>query len=480
MKASFWDVLAVIILLALLGVGVVFAQIYLNPQSALNPFPPPTLPGELVLPSPTATLKKLADTWTPEATTDQHVNDLRASSTPLPSWTPYQTATSTVTTTYTVTATPTHTATITLTPTVTRTPTRTNTPIPSATHPPTATRSPVPPTRTPNLTATKLAAQVTSMAQTSAAETAWAQTVAAMPLNPDSATETHGAAHDTWQLSVADPEFTWPEVSPLTVAYYVYFGSDPNGTSGSSVPGEYFDPPAVSSGFYYLRLKSIFAGGLERPDWTTVFVFRFDNTAPSNPTSAAEGNHVVNDTWQKAFSDPYFTWSGAADVGSGLKGYYMYFGNDPNGTGTDWSASQAYDPPAVPGTGVYFLRVQTLDYLDNASAWATIFTFRYDITLPADPGVASATTPFDHPTPSFTWTAGSDGNSGLAGYDVYWGAGIVACDGTTTPNGFTATNVYHVTTPLALPGDNTLCVRSKDTVGNVSVWTNYDFVYTGT
>ena len=59
--------------LALLGVGcvaIIFTLIFLNPYSSLNPFPPPTLPAALQVPSPTPTnpIFELPSTWTPTPT----------------------------------------------------------------------------------------------------------------------------------------------------------------------------------------------------------------------------------------------------------------------------------------------------------------------------------------------------------------------------------------------------------------------------
>jgi hypothetical protein len=64
MKISFWDVLAILGVLALLVVAAGLAVVFINPQSALNPFPPATLPARVVIPSDTPTLQQLPATWT--------------------------------------------------------------------------------------------------------------------------------------------------------------------------------------------------------------------------------------------------------------------------------------------------------------------------------------------------------------------------------------------------------------------------------
>lgn len=62
---SFWNILTI---LAILGIGLVvvwFWVVFQNPYSNLNPYPPPTLPVAIVLPSATPTQPALPPTWTP-------------------------------------------------------------------------------------------------------------------------------------------------------------------------------------------------------------------------------------------------------------------------------------------------------------------------------------------------------------------------------------------------------------------------------
>ena len=152
MKSTIWNILAVLILLAILLVWVVVFQIFLDPQTSLNLLPPPTNVPTLALPTFTPTFRQLPPTWTPGVTEVVVIQpDIKASSTPLPSATVY--LANTFTATATSTNTPTNTATVTNTPTETRTPTITNTPEP-----------------TKDLTATALSVNATHIAETQAAE----------------------------------------------------------------------------------------------------------------------------------------------------------------------------------------------------------------------------------------------------------------------------------------------------------------------
>lgn len=138
MKISIWDILSVLGLAALLILVVVFIQIGVNPYSSLNPFPPPTMPALIILPSNTPTLKSLPPTWT--------ATPMGGGGTPVVVATQTLPATSTGWVMATFTPTPTNTATPTNTRTITNTPpptnTRTNTPVPTYTLLPTYTDAP--------------------------------------------------------------------------------------------------------------------------------------------------------------------------------------------------------------------------------------------------------------------------------------------------------------------------------------------------
>lgn len=84
-----WNLLTVLVLVAAVCVVSYFLLIFVNPQSALNPFPPPTLPPVLVLPTATSTpLNVLPPTWTPAPTLEPTIT-----LTPRPTNTPTSTPT---------------------------------------------------------------------------------------------------------------------------------------------------------------------------------------------------------------------------------------------------------------------------------------------------------------------------------------------------------------------------------------------------
>jgi hypothetical protein len=151
MKITLWDILAILALLGACLVAMVVALIFTNPHSALNPFPPSSLPPTLVIPTDEPTAYQLPPTWTPtlpagSAPVVEPTNNLTPSITTTRYVVPSFTSTNSPTVTSTVTRTPTVTRTVTLTPTWTIQPTYTPYPtytnVPTATLPPTVTITP--------------------------------------------------------------------------------------------------------------------------------------------------------------------------------------------------------------------------------------------------------------------------------------------------------------------------------------------------
>lgn len=146
MKITLWDILSILGVLLICACGALVMQILINPYTAINPFPPATLPPTISIPTDTATLIPLPATWTPVG--------VQAGATLRPSSTMPPTATGFVL--------PTHTSTFTLTPTVTETPTPTITRTPTSTFTFTSTNTLVPPT--PDLTGTTASRNATDAA----------------------------------------------------------------------------------------------------------------------------------------------------------------------------------------------------------------------------------------------------------------------------------------------------------------------------
>lgn len=354
MRAALWNILTVLTLLAAVATGFFVTQVFANPYTAMNPLKPPTLPATVKIPTSTATLRSLPATWTSTAGAQQ-APALKPTSTPIPrstrfridistkTYTPAPTKTSTKKSTSSSsskTKTPTEVSAATKTKTKVRTKTATNDP--AHTSAPADTNTPVP-------TATKLS-------------------------NPSSARELNGVSDNTWQDSENNPNFEWDPKADA-VGYYVYFGSDANGTSSEFTEDPAFDPDVVTTGTYYMRVRTRYAE-VEMSSFSTLFTFRYDNEAPSNPSAPASESHgVESGVGQSAVTSPSFSWSGADDgSGSGVDGYYVYFGLSESGTSSTYQTGSSLTvSDLAPST--YYLRVRAADELEHKADWITLFTF---------------------------------------------------------------------------------------------------------
>ena len=214
------------------------------------------------------------------------------------------------------------------------------------------------------------------------------------PNPPPGVNETHGIASNNWQKDQNKPTFTWQaSTDPVSGVwgYQLYFGPDPNGKNYQSFRASDARtwtprPHGVPTGTYYLRGRTRDNAG-NWSAWTTLYIFRYDGTPPDNPGEATHAAGVKNDTWQNVTSAADFTWPGAHDEGSGIQGYYLYWGTDPLGESANLITGERFQNPAAlcgqNSTCVGYLRLRSKDNVGHeAEDWTTAFVLRYDNTPP--------------------------------------------------------------------------------------------------
>ena len=76
-----WNILSFLGLFGIIGVIVVILMIFTNPASSMNPYPPPTIPAPVILPTNTNTPVSLPATWTPTVS-EEKVFEATSTSTP--------------------------------------------------------------------------------------------------------------------------------------------------------------------------------------------------------------------------------------------------------------------------------------------------------------------------------------------------------------------------------------------------------------
>lgn len=518
---TIWDLLVILLILLLLGVGLYYVLIFANPYSALNPFPPPTLPAAIVIPSDTPTARAMPSTWTPTPIGGSSAEKPAAAGSP--------TATGMLTATgFTL---PTWTGSPTVTGSATSTPTRTNTP--------TRTKTPFPPAMKTATAIGNIWAKYTQQSLNKTLTAMPTRTPTAMA-NPKAATAKGSIKSNVWQKTTNNPTFTWP-ITSMMYEFYWYFGRNPDGTEMTqrepirhdSKYVEFTPPPVTECGTYYLRIMTRYAiktkTTIEYADsnWSTIFIFKYDPTPPLAPLYASTGITGALRGIQNKSGTPSFSWSGVNGANaaneilpegdyigydlnedgikepyqcSGIKGYNVSFGADPNdGVLTKYVTTPGYKPGTLSANRAYYLRVQSIDKMDNKSEWRLVAldeTYDPEAVGFAEPTIEQAVFFYDNVrpnnidgitelngynsgdpftnfrTPNFTWTGGEDptgyNTAVIWGYDVKWSTNLDA-----SPI-FQKTNTYDPL--LSTSGTYYLRVRAVDWAGNTSRdWVDFIF-----
>lgn len=215
------------------------------------------------------------------------------------------------------------------------------------------------------------------------------------PSAPTGVVETNGVVHEQWQNQHDIPAFTWNAATDNfsgVWGYQFYFGAEPDGTSAhrtfTAAEERMWQPrpEGVRTDTYYLRGRTRDNAG-NWSDWATLFVFRYDGTPPDNPDMATHDGGVAHRVWQRSTSHADFRWETPQDLGSGVDGYHVYWGTDPDGTSEQFTQEnrfQSTEPLCAPDeTCVGYLRLRAVDRVGNrAENWTTAFILRYDNTPP--------------------------------------------------------------------------------------------------
>lgn len=327
-KSSFWDTLSIILLAASLVMAAGFFHLYNHPESALNPFPPPT-PAEVVLvPSITPSSIALPEIWTPLPTDTPDV--LKETFEDL------EPAVNAVTNTPVIIMPPENGKDI---PTVTP-PRSIGVMLP--------TKNPLVPTGVKE--ADKKILTITA------------------PI---------GVFNNTWQNIQSIPSFSWStsKSSQEIDHYLLYFGTKQNGKLSIKTSNLHFSHAAVTSGIYYFRLVAVSPKGKIVGSPST-FLFKYDDKPPAKPRNFKTDSPANTER-------PYFTWTESTDTHSGmiggLAGYSIYQGQaNKCGKPVAFTTVAHWTPvyPMKEGVTEYFC-VRASDAIGNESDWEGPVAFTY-------------------------------------------------------------------------------------------------------
>jgi serine protease len=152
-----------------------------------------------------------------------------------------------------------------------------------------------------------------------------------------------------------------------------------------------------SEGIKYVCVKYKDLGQNESPIYCdSIF---YDGNIPTPPVIKSYGDQSETISFTSgtrvADGSPYFKWTGSSDAGTGVAGYYVYFGTDANADPHFAGDFQASDTFTVSGLSsddvVYYLRVQAADASDNVSTISS-FSLRLDNVVARPTNVAVSQT----------------------------------------------------------------------------------------
>jgi hypothetical protein len=205
-------------------------------------------------------------------------------------------------------------------------------------------------------------------------------------------------------------------------AYSVIFDQNPT-TVPPPTTTLYFVPPVTSPALpdgatWYAHVRTRDVAGNWSATAAHLGPFKIDTVPPTNPTSVSSTDHTLG-VWS---GDPTISmiWSGATDSASGVSGYSYVFDTSAStlpDTAVETGGNTGTSALLPTGNNKYF-HIRTVDAAGNWSPTpAHVGTYWIDVTPPS----SFASSPASVGSTSFTvsWS-GSDGQSGLANYDVQY------------------------------------------------------------
>lgn len=283
-----------------------------------------------------------------------------------------------------------------------------------------------------------------------------------------------GITSNNW-YNFSAPYFDWDDAEAIggasdtstgsgVAGYYIYFGStadaDPEEVGTYSTNSHYQASSLVSGQTYYLRLKSKDdANNVSETVWQP-YIYKYDNTKPSNPSTL-----TADPPGYTATNNFTFSWTGATDDDSNVASYCYKTGEEGFTevctTETSISGISAYR------TGVNTFYVRTIDNAGNYSNDYVTASYYYSSTAPSAPqNLAASPTSNDDNEFSFTWSPPSLYYGAQSGLRYYYS--VNAFPTVSNVNSVGLTTTYLTAGPYATQkGENTMYVIAKDEAGNV-------------
>lgn len=160
----------------------------------------------------------------------------------------------------------------------------------------------------------------------------------------------------------------------------------------------------------YLQVKVVFNASSDRTQTPVLYDLTInytgDENPPSNPNSFSGKSQQISGVnltsgQSYRYPNPYFSWSGAVDSETGVAGYYVYFGTNPNAdpqTDGNFQTENDYIVTTALNQATYYLRIKTKDNAGNISTAITGFVYTYSGVYPPQTKIASTSAQFSEGT----------------------------------------------------------------------------------
>jgi len=300
------------------------------------------------------------------------------------------------------------------------------------------------------------------------------------PENPTSITGYTSATHsatltnNNWYQHTA-PNFDWPDAESeggatdstsgsRVTGYYVYFGTDINADpeeDGVLQSGTAYTASSLTSGStYYLKIKTTDdAGNISDSTWDA-FIYKFDNTAPENPTIV-----TANPSGYTAINDFDFSWSGATDSASGVVSYC--YKTTLTGAETCNITGTSVEGVVAGGTGASTFYVRAQDEAGNRASTYSTVSYYYSSTAPSAPRNLEVSPQSSKVNQfSFEWDPPTLFFGSQANLRYYYSVNALPTAQNVNAIGLTVTNLAE-DAYATVPGDNIMYVVAKDEAGNI-------------
>lgn len=284
----------------------------------------------------------------------------------------------------------------------------------------------------------------------------------------------YSSAYFDWPDAEAESGATDTSTGSGIAGYYVYLGAnseaDPEELGSYTANSNYTASGLTSGQTYYLRIKTKDnAGNISSVSWQP-FVYKFDSSAPTNPTT------ITVDPPGYTSSDSYtISWSGAEDDGSQISQYCYKTG----ATGAEETCTAETSISGITkyktGTNTFYLRVK--DNAGNYSSSYATASYYYSSTAPGAPENIRVTYPVGSATNSvnefaFAWDTPSFYYGQQTALRYYYWINQIPSVGSQENETGLAVSYLSKGSYATDTGTNTLYVVAQDEAGNID-YENY-------